>query len=86
MAQAALALLALWRLSDSGPRRRMAAALFALALVPTAASITLSALVAPVFIMRTMTPVAIPAVLLLAIGALGFTAGWRRSLVRQAGR
>jgi hypothetical protein len=74
----ALALLALWRLLDSGPRRQMAAALFALALVPTAASITLSALVAPVFIMRTMTPVAIPAVLLLAIGALGFTAGWRR--------
>jgi len=78
IALAVLTPLSIWRLADSAARRRMAAALFALALIPAAASVTLSVLVAPVFIIRTMTPVAVPAMLLLAIGSLGFTTGWRR--------
>ncbi|MFD1949343.1 hypothetical protein ACFSGX_01010 [Sphingomonas arantia] len=80
-----LAGLAIWRLADGAPRRRLAAALFALALVPSALSIAVSALVAPVFIMRTMTPVAVPAVLLLSIGTLGWTVGWRRYVGWAAG-
>lgn len=50
---------------------RPAAALLALAIVPIACSITLSVLIAPVFIMRTMTPIAVPAILLFAFGAAG---------------
>ncbi|WP_174275168.1 hypothetical protein, partial [Sphingomonas bacterium] len=73
-AAAALALLgaaALWRV----PRgRRLLAMLLILALVPVLLSIGLTLAVAPVFITRTMTPVAIPTLILFAIGA----AGWRR--------
>ncbi|HEX8445877.1 MAG TPA: hypothetical protein VF649_04610 [Sphingomonas sp.] len=80
-----LAGLAIWRLADGAPRQRLAAALFALAIIPAAASVLLSALVAPIFIMRTMTPVAVPAMLLLAIGTLGWSFGWRRWLGVLAG-
>jgi len=58
---------------------RVLAMLAALAVIPVALSIALSAMVAPIFIMRTMTPVAVPALLLMAIGA---TAGaGRRRLI-----
>lgn len=55
---------------------RVAAALLLLALLPVALSILISILKAPVFITRTMTPVAVPALLLLAIGG----AGWANAL------
>jgi len=72
--RAAAALLALlgaallWRARDG---RRLLAALLLLALLPLALSLLLSAIVAPIFIIRTMTPLAVPMVLLmaLAIGA-----------------
>ncbi|WP_076068828.1 glycosyltransferase family 39 protein [Sphingomonas montana] len=80
-----LAGLAIWRLMERAPARRLAAALFALALVPPGLSIALSAMVAPVFIMRTMTPVAVPAMLLLSIGTIGWAAGWRRHVGLTAG-
>jgi hypothetical protein len=67
-----LAIGALWLLSRSNIGRRLAAALLILAILPVALSIILSATVAPVFIIRTMTALAGPAVILLAIGAAGF--------------
>jgi uncharacterized membrane protein len=54
------------------PQRRTAAILLSLALVPAILSIALSVTVAPVFITRTMTPVAVPTLILLAIGAIAF--------------
>lgn len=50
---------------------RLALALALLAGLPVALSILLSVLVTPVFIVRTMTPVAVPALVLLSIGAVG---------------
>lgn len=64
-----LALMVCWR---STPGRRAFASLFLLALVPVFLSVLLSMTVAPVFITRTMTPVAVPALLLFAIGTVGF--------------
>ncbi len=56
---------------------RVALALALLAGVPVALSIALSVAVAPVFIVRTMTPVAVPALTLLAIGVVGPAWPWR---------
>ena len=56
---------------------RIALALAALAFVPVLLSISLSLLIAPVFIMRTMTAVSVPAALLLAMGAAGLRGHWR---------
>jgi hypothetical protein len=64
-----LALAVCWR---SGPGRRGFALLALLALVPVLLSVALSMTVAPVFITRTMTPVAVPALILFAIGAVAF--------------
>lgn len=62
--------LTLWR----APRGRAAlAALLILAIVPVALSLILSATIAPIFIVRTMTPLAIPALLLMGLGT-----GWNR--------
>ncbi len=77
LAAVLLATLALVRLGRNGETRRMAAALLAAALVPVALSLLLSALVAPVFIVRTMTPVAVPAILLLGFGAVAMRGVWR---------
>ena len=71
IAGAVLAALALRTLARSADGRRLAFALFTTALLPVLASIALSLLVAPVFIVRTMTAVAVPSLLLLAIGAGG---------------
>jgi len=60
----------LWRARDG---RRLLAALLLLALLPLGLSLIISATIAPVFIIRTMTPLAVPAILLFAIGL-----GWRR--------
>ncbi len=54
--------------------RRLLLVLLILAVVPVALSVLISAAIAPVFITRTMTPVAAPTLLLLAIGA----SGWRK--------
>lgn len=62
---------AVWRARGG---RRLLGALLILALLPVVVSITLSATIAPVFITRTMTPVAVPTLILLAIGS----AAWRR--------
>ena len=72
-----LALLAIGALVRIEGGWRIALALVALALVPVALSIGLSLLVAPVFIMRTMTAVSVPAVLLLATGAAAQRGLWR---------
>ena len=58
-----------WRARDG---RRLLAALLILALLPLALSLIISATVAPIFIIRTMTPLAVPAILLMAMAA-----GWR---------
>lgn len=81
----ALAGLAIVRLWHRSAPRRIVIALFALALVPAALSLALSVLVAPVFIIRTLTPIAVPAMVLLAIGTLGFTTGWQRLAGLAAG-
>jgi mannosyltransferase len=56
-------------LARGGEGRRAMAILLLAGALPVMLSVALSALVAPVFILRTMTPVAIPALLLLATGA-----------------
>ena len=58
--------------------RRLLAMLLLLGVVPTALSILVSATVAPVFISRTLTPVAVPTLLLAAIGAVAWARrpGW----------
>lgn len=53
--------------------RRLAGALLILALLPVVLATAVSLTIAPVFITRTMTPVAAPALLLLAIGAAAWT-------------
>jgi len=82
-AGALLALLAVGRLAGSPDGRRIAAALIVTALLPVLASITLSMLVTPVFIVRTMTAAAVPSMLLLAIGAGGHPPS--RGVLRWAG-
>jgi mannosyltransferase len=55
----------------SSPGRRLVGMLFVLACLPVLLSVLLSVTVAPVFIARTMTPVAVPALLLFASGTAG---------------
>lgn len=78
-----LLVLAISTLARSGEGRRVGAALLITAILPVVASITLSILIAPVFIVRTMTAVAVSALLLLAIGAAVPMAG--RGTPRWAG-
>lgn len=73
-----LLILAFWRLRDLPLGPRCALALAALAFAPVLASIIISAAIAPVFIVRTMTPVAVPAMLLMAVGAAGQVARMRQ--------
>jgi hypothetical protein len=61
--------LALGALVRSNAGTRLAGALLLLAFVPVVAAVAVSLTIAPVFITRTMTPVAVPAILLLALGA-----------------
>ncbi|MBO9378491.1 hypothetical protein GG804_17120 [Sphingomonas histidinilytica] len=61
----------LWRIR----RRDLLAALLILALLPVGVSLVVSAQITPVFIIRTMTALAVPALLLMA---LGIAWGWRR--------
>lgn len=67
---------AAWRLPAG---RRLPAMLLILALLPVLLSVAVSLAVAPVFITRTMTPVAVPALVLFAIGAAAWR-DWRRWL------
>lgn len=67
-----LAARAAWGLAAG---RRLIALLLVLALVPVIASVILSLTVAPVFITRTMTPAAVPALLLFALGTGAFVRG-----------
>ena len=53
--------------------RRLAGGLLILALLPVVLAVAVSLAISPVFITRTMTPVAVPAILLLAIGAAAWT-------------
>jgi len=73
---AALGVAVLWR-KPSG--KRLAAMLLILAFAPVLLSLLISATVAPVFIPRTMTALAVPAAVLIAIG-LNFGRGWLRVL------
>lgn len=57
--------------------RRIVTMLLILALVPVMVSIATTLTIAPVFITRTMTPVAVPTLLLFAIGATAW-GGWGR--------
>ncbi|MET0270893.1 MAG: hypothetical protein ABW173_10735 [Sphingomonas sp.] len=77
LAAALLALAALATLLRLAEGWRVALALVLLAGAPVALSIALSVAVAPVFIPRTLTPVAVPALTLLAIGAIGPRRPWR---------
>jgi hypothetical protein len=85
LATIALAVLGAWRLGEAPGGRRPALALAALAVVPVAVSITLSVLIAPVFLIRTLTPVAVPAMLVLAVGTIAQPDGLRRWLGLFAG-
>lgn len=71
----ALAIVALAR--GGGGGRRLLLALLILAILPVAASIALSIAIAPVFIPRTMSAVAVPTALLIAIGVAGARGIWR---------
>ncbi|WP_294393100.1 hypothetical protein [uncultured Sphingomonas sp.] len=75
---ALLAGMAVAVLARQGDGKRLAAMLLVLALLPLASAIGISVWITPVFITRTMTPVAAPAMLLLAIGAVGWSGGWLR--------
>lgn len=81
-AAATLAVLGVATLVRLG-RTRTAVALGLAALVPAAASIALSVAVAPVFLVRTLTPIGIPALLVVALGAAS-QSGWRRWLASAA--
>jgi mannosyltransferase len=75
---AAALLLCLALLHGTRPeRRRTVGALLILALAPVAVSLIVSATIAPIFISRTLTPVTVPALLLLAFGA-ATAQGYRR--------
>jgi uncharacterized membrane protein len=65
--------LAIAGLIRSHEGRRLSAALLVLALLPVVLAAAVSLTIAPVFITRTMTPVAVPAMLLLAAGAAVWT-------------
>jgi hypothetical protein len=69
--------LALALLVRSGRGTRLGGALLILALLPVILAVTISLTISPVFITRTMTPVAAPAMLLLAIGAAGWGGTFR---------
>jgi mannosyltransferase len=71
-------LVALWR-TPMG--RRLAIALPILSLLPVLLSILISATITPVFIVRTMTPLAVPALILIAIGSGSLTGLWRRPMI-----
>lgn len=58
-------------LGRSAIGRRIAAMLLILGLLPALLSILISATIAPVFIVRTMTPLAVPAIILMGIGTVG---------------
>jgi mannosyltransferase len=76
---AALALLALsliWLARQAGGWR-IALALLVMAVLPVTLSILISVLKTPVFIPRTMTPVAVPSLMLLAIGGMAWTGRMR---------
>ncbi|SFS05271.1 glycosyltransferase family 39 protein [Sphingomonas jatrophae] len=79
-----LVLLALLACVRTGAGRRAGFALALLAVLPVATSILLSVWVTPVFIIRTMTPCGIPALLLLALGMAG-QRGWLRLLAVPLG-
>ena len=64
-------------LERAGETRRIFAALGVTMGLPVAAAIAISLLVAPVFIMRTMTPVAVPSLLLIAAGVIALRGPWR---------
>ena len=53
--------------------RRLLGVLLVLALLPVVLAVAVSLAISPVFITRTMTPVAVPAMLLLAVGAAAWT-------------
>jgi hypothetical protein len=61
-------LVSLWR---SVIGRRIAGALLILGLLPVLLSILISATIAPVFISRTMAPLAVPAVIAMGVGTVG---------------
>ena len=63
----------LWRASGG---RRVLALLLSAALLPVAAALLVSATVAPIFLLRTLTPVAVPAMLLAAAGSGGGARAW----------
>jgi mannosyltransferase len=65
--------LAILFLIGSNSGRRLAGALLVLALLPVVMAVAVSLAISPVFITRTMTPVAVPAMLLLAVGAAAWT-------------
>ena len=64
--------LALGLLFRSGKGARLGGALLILALLPVVLAAAISLTISPVFITRTMTPVAVPATLLLAFGVAGW--------------
>ena len=74
MLLAVLGIVALWRRPWG---KRLAAMLLILTAIPVLLAILISATVAPVFIPRTMTALAIPAAVLMAVG-LSFGKGWQR--------
>lgn len=71
VAAAAALLLALLGIYALRARWRVAAALLLLAVLPAALSLIVSMTIAPVFIPRTMTAIAVPSLLLFAAGAAG---------------
>jgi uncharacterized membrane protein len=71
LAAAILLVLAILLLARGTKERRLLGMLLCLAILPVALSILLSITVAPVFITRTLTPVAAPWLVLLAIGVAG---------------
>ena len=75
LAGALLLLASALLLRRTGEGRRVAMLLSVAALLPVALSIAISLAVAPVFIVRTMTPVAVPTILLLGLGLA--SARWR---------
>ena len=75
----ALVLLAWWRFGRQSEGLRAVSALSVLAFLPLLASLAISFTIAPVFIPRTMAALAIPAMLLLALGVTS-AAGGRRVL------
>jgi hypothetical protein len=69
LASLLLAILAIRALMNTGRGIRLAAMLLVLALLPVLLAILVSLTITPVFVTRILTPTAVPALLLLAIGA-----------------